>query len=438
MRVKIASVFASRRQKIRDAMGADAIAIFLGARLVARSRDTDYPFRQESDFWYLTGFDHPGAVAVLRNDGGPEYTLYVEPRDPEKETWTGFRPGVEGAREDFGADEAHPASEFLKHLPALLQKPERIYHVLGRNTDVDRHIIDTLESMHMRSRQGGTPADVIANPRSIVHEMRLFKEPAELDIMRRAAAISHEAHQNGAALAHSGTYEYEIEAAIEYTFRRRGARGAAYTTIVGSGNNATTLHYVTNRDKLQEGELVLVDAGCELEGYASDITRVYPVDGRFTPAGRALYEVVLAAQQAGIQQSRPGKTLADIHDAAVQSIVEGLVELKLLSGNVEELIARDAYRKYYMHKTSHWLGLDVHDVGNYWRGHEHRPLETGMVYTVEPGIYVPADDEEVSAEFRGIGIRIEDNVAITKDGCENLTASLPTAPEEIEALVAKR
>jgi Xaa-Pro aminopeptidase len=267
--------------------------------------------------------------------------------------------------------------------------------------------------------------------------MRMFKEPAELDIMRRAAAISHEAHAAGAALVHSGAYEYEIQAAIESTFLRRGARGPAYTSIVGSGANSTILHYVTNRDKLREGQVVLVDAGCELEGYASDVTRVYPVDGCFTGASRALYETVLAAHQAGIEQSKPGNTLSDVHKAAVAALVEGLIDLKLLSGNVEELIARDAYRKLYMHKTSHWLGLDVHDVGTYWRGRTGRPLETGMVFTVEPGLYIAADNEEVSAEFRGIGIRIEDNIAITQDGCENLTAALPVDPDEIEALVAK-
>ena len=259
-------------------MGSDAIAIFLGAGMVTRSRDTEYPFRQDSDFWYLTGFDHPNAVAVLRTGGGPEYTLYVEPRDRDLEIWTGFRPGIEGAREDYGADEACPESEFLSQLPDLVRKTQRIFHTLGRNTDVDRRITSTLEDMRLRSRQSGAPAESIVDPRSIVHEMRLFKEPAELDIMRRASAISGEAHEAGAKLAHSGAYEYEIEAAIEYTFRRRGARGAAYTTIVGSGSNATVLHYIANSQKLRDNEMVLVDAGCELEGYASDVTRTYPID----------------------------------------------------------------------------------------------------------------------------------------------------------------
>jgi Xaa-Pro aminopeptidase len=292
--------------------------------------------------------------------------------------------------------------------------------------------------MRLRSRNAGAPADAIIDPRSIVHEMRLHKEPAELDIMRRASAISHAAHEAGARLARGGTYEYEIQAIIEYTFRRLGARGAAYTTIVGGGNNATVLHYVTNSEKLQDHEVMLVDAGCELEGYASDVTRTYPVGGRFSAAGRAIYDVVLAAQRAGIDQCAPGKTLADVHAASVRVIVEGLVDLKLLSGEVDDLIAREAYRRFYMHKTSHWLGLDVHDVGNYGVDGQHRPLEPGMVFTVEPGIYVTADDEDANAEFRGIGVRIEDDVAITEGGCENLTGAIATDPEDVEALVADR
>jgi Xaa-Pro aminopeptidase len=292
--------------------------------------------------------------------------------------------------------------------------------------------------MRLRSRSEAVPANAIADPRSIVHEMRMFKEPAELDIMRRASAITREAHEAGAKLAKSGAYEYEIEAAIEYTFRRLGARGPAYTTIVGGGSNATVLHYVTNSEKLRDQEMVLVDAGCELEGYASDVTRTYPIGGRFTAAGRAIYDVVLAAQRAGIDQCRPGKTLVEVHAASVRAIVEGLVDLKLLSGDVDDLIEKEAYRRFYMHKTSHWLGLDVHDVGNYGSNGKQRPLEPGMVFTVEPGIYVAADDEDANAEFRGIGVRIEDDLAITKDGCENLTESIATDPAEVEALVTAR
>jgi len=423
---------------VRDALGPDAVAIFEGANMAPRSRDTEYPFRQDSDFWYLTGFDHPNAIAVLRTDGGPDYTLYVEPRNREMETWTGYRPGVEGARETYGADEAYPQPEFLNQLPELVRRTKQIFHVLGRNSAIDRAITSTLNEMRMRSRSVGAPADAIVDPRSIVHEMRLYKEPAELDIMRRASAISREAHEAGARIAESGTYEYEMEAIIEYTFRRLGARGAAYTTIVGGGSNATVLHYVTNSEKLRDNEMVLVDAGCELEGYASDVTRTYPIGGRFTAAGRAIYDVVLASQRAGIAQCAPGKTLADVHEASVRTLVEGLVDLKLLSGDVDDLIEKETYRRFYMHKTSHWLGLDVHDVGNYGTNGSHRPLEPGMVFTVEPGIYVAADDEDAGAEFRGIGVRIEDDIAITEDGCENLTESIATVPEEVEALVTNR
>jgi len=419
-------------------MGEGAVAIFLGAGMATRSRDTQFAFRQDSDFLYLTGFDHPGAVAVLCTIGGPAYTLYVEPRDRELEIWNGYRPGVEGARRDYEADEAHPSDAFRGQIPDLLRKARRIYHVLGRDPGVDAKLVETLESLRLRSRQGLDPADAIVDPRTIVHGMRLFKEPRELDIMRRAAAISAEAHDAAARLALPGAFEYELEAALLHAFRRRGASGPAYTPIVGSGSNATVLHYVRNDQKLAEGDLVLIDAGCELEGYASDVTRTYPVGGRFNGPARALYEVVLAAQTAAIERCRPGATLPEIHDAAVRRLVEGMLGLGLLAGDLEELIAREAYRAYYMHMTSHWLGLDVHDVGSYRVGGEPRRLEPGQVLTVEPGLYVSKDDEKVDPRFRGIGIRIEDDVAITEAGHENLTAAIPKAPDELEALVGDR
>ena len=430
-------MFAERRQQVREAMGSNAVAILLGSPLVRRSRDTDFPFRQDSDFWYLTGFDHPNAIAVLRTDGGPEFTLYVEPRDREAAVWTGYRPGVEGARQDFDADEAHPTDSFVTHVPDLVRKAKRLFHVLGRQTEVDAKITETNEGMRLRSRQGFEPTDAIFDPRSIIHDLRLFKGPAELDIMRRASEITREAHAAAAKLARGSFHEYELQAVLEYTFRRRGARGAAYTTIVGGGSNATVLHYITNDQKLTDGELVLIDAGCELEGYASDVTRTYPVGGRFTGPGRAVYEVVLAAQQAGLAECKPGSDLPAIHAAAVRKIVEGLVDLGLLRGDVEELIAREAYRRFYMHNTSHWLGLDVHDVGVYQIDGKPRPLEPQMVFTVEPGIYIARDEEGIDPRFRGIGVRIEDDVAITAEGCENLTAAIPTAADELEALVGE-
>ena len=416
-------------------MGPGAIAILLGTGLVTRSRDTEFPFRQDSDFWYLTGFDHPNAVAVLRTDGGPAYTLFVEPRDREREIWTGFRPGTEGALRDYEADEAYPRDEFAKRLPDIIRGARRIFHVLGRDTALDSQIIDTLETLRLRSRQGVDPADAIIDPRSIVHPMRLFKDAAELDIMRRAAAISREAHESAARLAWPGAYEYELQAALEYTFRRCGARGAAYETIVGGGNNATVLHYVRNDQKLRDRELVLIDAGCELECYASDVTRTYPIGGRFEGPERALYEVVLAAQKAALEQCKPGATLPSVHDAAVRTIVEGLLELSLLEGDAAELVASEAHRPYYMHSTSHWLGLDVHDVGSYRVDDEPRELESGLVFTVEPGVYIAPDAETADPDFRGIGVRIEDDVVITAEGHENLTAAIPKDPDDLEALV---
>lgn len=427
-------MFAARRQRFLEAMGPDAIAILLGARPVTRSADTHYPFRQDSDFHYLTGFDHPNAAALLRSDGGPPFSLYVEPRDRDAETWTGYRPGVEGAREEYGADEAHPQAELLEQLPKLLESRRRVYHQLGRDFELDRRIAETCDRLRLRSRNGVTPPDTLVDPRSLLHELRLRKEPSELDIMRRAADISREAHQQAAALARDGVFEYELEATLDFVFRRRGSSGAAYPSIVGGGANATILHYVANDRKLRNGELVLIDAGCELEGYASDVTRTYPVGGRFEGERRALYEAVLVAQQAALDAVRPGATLEEVHGIAVRALVAGLLELGLLAGDPEELISAEAYRPYYMHRTSHWLGLDVHDVGTYTEDGEPRRLEPGMVFTVEPGLYVSRDAEAAPA-FRGIGVRIEDDVAVTEDGCEILTEAIPKAPDEVEAWV---
>lgn len=417
-------------------MGKDAVALVLGARLVTRSHDTHYPFRQDSDFHYLTGFDHPHAAAVFRTDGGPAYTLFVEPRQREAEIWTGYRPGVEGAVRDFGADEAHPADALLERLPGLLEKARRLYHVLGRDAQLDARISEIVDGLRLRSRLGALPPDEIVDPRRILHEMRLFKEPAEVEILRRASAITAEGHRAAARLARDGRFEYELEASLEHEFRRRGATGPAYGSIVGGGPNATVLHYVTNRDRLREGELVLVDAGCELEGYASDVTRNYPVGGRFQGAARDVYEVVLAAQEAALAVSKPGATLDDVHAAAVRSLTEGLVSLGLLSGSVDDLVESGAHRSWYMHRTSHWLGLDVHDVGAY--AHEGRPraLEPGMVFTVEPGLYVAPVDEKADARLRGIGVRIEDDVLVTPDGHENLTAAIPKRIPDVEAWIA--
>ncbi len=418
-----------------EAMGPDAVAFLLGAQLATRSNDTQYPFRQDSDFWYLTGFDHPHAVAVLRTDGGPEFTLFVEPREREKEIWEGHRPGVEGARRDFGADEAHPIADFHAQIPRLLEGMKRVFHVLGQLPAVDARIAETLSEMRLRSRQGLIPPAEIVDPRASLHEMRLFKQSDEVAHLRRAAEITREAHAAAARLAQDGTYEYELEATLNYVFRQRGARGPAYTTIVGGGANATVLHYISNDRPLRGGDLVLIDAGCEVEGYAADVTRTYPVGGKFSGPGRAVYEVVLAAQRAALDLARPGATLEQLHEAALRKLVEGMLSLGLLSGSVDDLVAGDDYRRYYMHRTSHWLGLDVHDVGAYAVDGKPRPLAAGICFTVEPGLYIAPDDERAPESLRGIGVRIEDDVLITPDGHENLSAALPKDPDDVEAWV---
>lgn len=426
------AVHAERRRRFLDAMGPDSIAILVGARRVTRSNDTEYPFRQDSDFWYLTGFGHPNAVAVLRRDGGPPYTLFVEPRDRAAETWTGYRPGVEGALADYGADAAFPRGELAAQLPELLKKARRIHHVLGRDRELDGRLVSILDEMRLRSRAGYVPASEIADPRAILHEMRLRKAPEELALMRRAAEITAEAHREAARRAHAGVYEYELAAALDYTFRRRGGAGPAYESIVGGGRNATILHYIANDQPLKDGELVLIDAGCEYQGYAADVTRTYPVGGRFHGAARDVYEVVLRAQLECLAAARPGTTLTAIHDVAVRALTAGLVELGVLDGDVDELVAGERYRPWYMHNTSHWLGLDVHDAGSYRVDGEPRRLEPGMVFTVEPGLYVPADDESAPAPLRGVGVRIEDDVLVTESGAEVLTEAIPKSVADVE------
>lgn len=421
-------------------MGPEAVAIFVGGRLAVRSADTEFPFRQDSDFWYLTGFDHPDAIAVLSTLKEPEFTLFVQPRDRAAETWTGYRPGIEGALTDYAAGAAHPRSEFSEKLPDLLRGARRLYHTLGRDLEIDARIVALQEEIRRQSRGGILPADEIIDPRRLVHEMRLHKSAAEIELMQQAADISCEAHHRAARMAQPGRHEYELEAELAHAFRSRGGAGPAYTSIVGSGANATILHYIRNDQTLRSGELVLIDAGVELQGYASDVTRTYPVGGRFEPAARDLYEVVLAAQLAAIEMSAPNVTLPEIHSATLRILTEGMVSLGLLKGSVDELIETEAYRPYYMHGTSHWLGLDVHDVGAYVArnptGESHpRPLRPGMAYTIEPGIYVSADDPNAPGAFKGIGIRIEDDIVITEDGFLNLNHDIPKTIDQIEAWV---
>ena len=417
-------------------MGPGAIAIFVGAGLATRANDTEYRFRQESDFWYLTGFEHPDAIAVLRTDGGPAYTLFVQPREKEAEIWTGYRPGVEGAKKEFGADAAFAIGELESELPKCIEAAARVYLQLGNAARVDRILVGKLDEMRKRSRLGVTPASEIIDPREIVHELRLFKSEAEVELMRRAAAITADAHRGAARIAQGGTQEYELEAVLDYEYRRRGGWGPAYGTIVAGGVNATVLHYVLNDKPLTDGDLVLIDSGCEFGGYASDVTRTYPVGGCFDAARRAVYEVVLEAQLKGLELCGPGHTLPEIHEATTRTLVEGMVSLGLLNGTVDDLIASEAYKPYYMHSTSHWLGLDVHDAGVYSLDKQPRKLETGMAFTVEPGIYIAADAENAPEHLRGIGVRIEDDVVITAAGHENLNTAIPKRVDEVEAMVA--
>ena len=416
-------------------MGPGGTAIIRGAGPTTRSNDTEFPFRQDSDFHYLTGFDHPNATAVFRTDGGPDYTLFVEPRDPEMETWNGYRPGTEGAVEHHGADEAFANLELHERLLELLKRTDRLFHVLGRDAALDARIVEILEQMRRGSRAGSIPPEEIIDPRRMLHEMRMRKEPEELEILRRGAAITLEAHHEAARLAHGGNHEYEVQAVLDYTFRRRGSAGPAYGSIVGGGANATILHYVQNDQPLRDGELLLVDSGCELEGYASDVTRTYPVGGTFGGAQRAVYGIVMEAQLASIAACKRGATLPELHDASVRILTRGMIDLGLLDEGLDEAIEKETFRRYYMHGTSHWIGLDVHDAGTYTRDGQPRRLEPGMLFSVEPGLYIRADDERANPELRGIGVRIEDDVVVTDDGYENLTEAIPKEPAALEAWV---
>lgn len=418
-------------------MEPNSVAILPAAREVTRSHDTEYRFRQDSDFLYVTGFNEPDAIAVIAPTKDAPFTLFVRPRDPEKEIWTGRRAGVEGAREKYGADESFAVEEFDEKLTDLLSGARNLYYRLGNGMpDLDQKIVGQLARMRMMGRKGIQPPHAIIDPGSILHEMRLIKSEEEIALMQRAADIAAEGHREAMRAARPGMMEYEIEAIVEYTFRRRGAHAPAYGSIVGAGANATILHYTTNDAEMRDGDLLLIDAGAEYEGYASDITRTFPVNGKFTKAQRDIYELVLDCQQQCIEMAAPGVTLDDMHRRSVEILTEGLVRLGLLRGDVKRLIEEEGYKKFYMHRLGHYLGLDVHDAGLYHTDGQPRPVEAGMVMTVEPGIYIAEDAEDVPREYRGIGIRIEDDVLVTADGHRVLTVEAPKQVEEIEALMA--
>ena len=424
------SIHASRRQRFLDQLGA-AAAVIPAASLVTHHADCEWPFRQDSDFFYLTGFDEPDAVALLlpHRPEGERYVLFVQPKDPSAEVWTGFRWGTEGAVERYGADIAHPLDQLSALLPGYLEGAEAIAFRVGRHPAVEPLVLSAWGRQLDSYARAGTAALGLVAPTPILHRLRLVKEAHELTRLREACRISAEAHERARAMTRPGMNEAEVQAAIEAHFRASGARGPAYGSIVAGGDNACVLHYMANTAQLQDGDLLLIDAGCSVDDYYNgDITRTFPVNGCFSAEQRELYSLVLASQEAAVQVVQPGGTAEQVHATALRVLVEGLVDLGLLIGDVDGLIEQGAYRHLYMHRTGHWLGLDVHDVGAYRLGEQPVSLEPGMVLTVEPGLYVsdrlavPEGQPEIDERWKGIGIRIEDDVAVTASGHDVLTA----------------
>lgn len=432
-------VHRARRERFLAALG-DGVAVLAAGPELVKSRDTDVPYRQNSDLYYLTGFPEPGAVAVLTpHDGAHRLTLFVRPRDPEREVWTGPRAGVEGAREVYGADAAYPVSELDERLKGLLEPADAIWYALSATvSEMDDRIVRLLAGFRSsRPRSGKGPWD-LRDPAAVLDRMRMVKEPGEIALMRAAAELAANGHRAAMRAGRPGAGEWEVQAAVDHAFRTgRADSGTAFPTIVGAGVNGTVLHYVTHRARIRDGDLVLVDAGADVGLYCADITRTFPASGRFTAPQRRVYDIVRAALEAGIRAVAPGAPVTAVHEAARGVLVAGMVDLGLLEGEVDALVASEAFKRFYMHQTSHWLGLDVHDVGPY-RERDGEPvvLAPGMVLTVEPGLYIP-DAEDVPAELRGIGIRLEDDVLVTAEGREVLTRAVPVEAEEVERLCAR-
>jgi Xaa-Pro aminopeptidase len=426
--------YAARREAFLQQMG-EGVAIFPAAPLAIRSNDTEYRYRQDNDFYYLTGFPEPESLCLLSPQHDTErFILFVRPRDKDKEVWTGRRFGVEGAQEVFGADAAYTIDKLDEILPQHLAMAEKVYYALGRNEPVNAKILELMNrSRLMRQRSGRGPVSLI-DPGEILHELRLHKSAEEIALMRRAVAASAAAHQAAVTLTRPGMCEYEIEALLEFHFRRGGATGPAYPSIVASGRNATILHYLENNRQIQDGELLLIDAAAEYACYCADVTRTFPVGRCFSPVQRDIYTLVLAAQKQAIALIRPGVHFSEVHRRATEILVDGLREFGLLSGQTQEIVEKGEHRRFFMHGTSHWLGMDVHDVGKYKIGEESRVLGPGMVLTVEPGLYIAEDAEGVEDRYRGIGVRIEDDVLVTAAGHEVLTTAIPKEIDDIEAL----
>lgn len=433
--------YRQRREQLMTKIG-NGTAIFRSAPTAVMHNDVEYAYRQDSDFFYLTGFNEPEAVAVLApHHEEHRFVLFVQPKDPDKETWTGYRCGVEAAKTVYGADEAYSIDELNEKLPQYLIKADRIYYHLGSDRSFNNLILSHWQRLMAGYQKRGTGPIALEDTHPILHPMRLVKSEAELEMMRKAAAISAQAHNRAREFARPGRYEYEVQAEIEHTFRQEGGIGPAYPSIVASGANACILHYIENNCQIQDNQLLLIDAGCSYGYYNGDITRTFPVGGKFTPEQKAIYEIVLEAQLKAIEEVKPGKPYNEFHDMAVCVIVKGLLDLGLLRGDLEEIIKEEKYKPFYMHRTGHWLGLDVHDVGVYKHNEETwQTLQPGQVLTVEPGIYIspqikPAEGQpEVPENWRGIGLRIEDDVLVTASGSEILTSAVPKLIDEIESI----
>lgn len=429
--------YARRRKALMAQMEPNSIAILPAAAVAIRNRDVEHVYRQDSDFQYLSGFPEPEAVIVLipgREYG--EYVLFCRERNPERELWDGRRAGQDGAIRDFGADDAFPITDIDDILPGLIEGRDRVYSSMGSNPEFDRHVMEWINVIRSKANLGAQPPKEFVALDHLLHDMRLYKSAAEVKVMRSAAEISARAHVRAMQASRAGLYEFSLEAELDYEFRKGGAKMPAYGSIVASGRNACILHYQENDALLKDGDLVLIDAGCEIDCYASDITRTFPVSGRFSAEQKAIYELVLKSQEAAFEAIGPGKHWNQAHEATVRVITAGLVELGLLQGDVDELIASEAYKAFYMHRAGHWLGMDVHDVGDYRVGGEWRVLEVGMTLTVEPGIYISPDNQSVAKKWRGIGVRIEDDVVVTKKGCDILTSGVPKSVADIEALMS--
>ncbi len=436
MTTPLPTEFAQRRQRLMKTVGANAIIIVASSPECLRNGDGHFPYRQDSDFYYLTGFSEPEAIAVLipgRAQG--EYILFNRPRDPAQETWTGRRAGQAGVTANYGVNEAFPHDKFFEKLPELILDREKIYFAIGRDAEFDQKIIATINQLRNKVRLGVVAPSEYINLDPLLHEARLIKSTEEIALMRKAAQISARGHIAAMQACRPGMYEYELEAALLYEFYRQGSRAPAYNSIIGSGANSCILHYNENCSPLVNGDLVLIDAACEYQYYASDITRTFPVNGRFSPEQRIIYDIVLASQLAAIDAVKPGNTLEDVHDVALRVLVEGLVKINILKGNVDEIIEKKDYLLFFMHRTSHWLGLDTHDAGKYKLNNIWRPLQAGMVLTVEPGLYISAELPGVDKKWWNIGVRIEDDILVTEKGNEVLSKDAPKTIADIEKLM---